>query len=152
MAQYASSLGSDCAFFIYNKPMMGRGRGEILTPYILDSLANYTIKLVHPPVFVSTADAYRGIVTRALYEQKYAGVAQEQIPQETLQFLDKRRLEELLQQPVGKWRDSVINDFETTVFAKYPLLAEYKKSLYEEGAIYAAMSGSGSTLFGIFEK
>ena len=152
MAQYASSLGSDCAFFIYNKPMMGRGRGEILTPYILDSLANYTIKLVHPPVFVSTADAYRGIVTRALYEQKYAGVAQEQIPQETLQFLDKRRLEELLQQPVGKWRDSVINDFETTVFSKYPLLAEYKKSLYEEGAIYAAMSGSGSTLFGIFEK
>lgn len=152
MAQYASSLGSDCAFFIYNKPMMGRGRGEILTPYTLDSLANYTIKLVHPPVFVSTADAYRGIVTRALYEQKYAGVAQEQIPQETLQFLDKRRLEELLQQPVGKWRDSVINDFETTVFAKYPLLAEYKKSLYEEGAIYAAMSGSGSTLFGIFEK
>ena len=152
MAQYASSLGSDCAFFIYNKPMMGRGRGEILTPYILDSLANYTIKLVHPPVFVSTADAYRGIVTRALYEQKYAGVAQEQIPQETLPFLDNRRLEELLQQPVGKWRDSVINDFETTVFAKYPLLAEYKKSLYEEGAIYAAMSGSGSTLFGIFEK
>lgn len=152
MAQYASSLGSDCAFFIYNKPMMGRGRGEILTPYTLDSLANYTIKLVHPPVFVSTADAYRGIVTRALYEQKYAGAAQEQIPQETLPFLDNRRLEELLQQPVGKWRDSVINDFETTVFAKYQLLAEYKKSLYEEGAIYAAMSGSGSTLFGIFEK
>lgn len=152
MAQYASSLGSDCAFFIYNKPMMGRGRGEILTPYTLDSLANYTIKLVHPPVFVSTADAYRGIVTRALYEQKYAGVAHGQIPQEKLPFLDNRRLEELLQQPVGKWRDSVINDFETTVFAKYPLLAEYKKSLYEEGAIYAAMSGSGSTLFGIFEK
>ncbi|MBR5856614.1 MAG: 4-(cytidine 5'-diphospho)-2-C-methyl-D-erythritol kinase [Bacteroidales bacterium] len=137
MAQYASRLGSDCAFFIYNEPMMGRGRGEILTPFALDSLADYTIKLVHPPVYVSTADAYRGIVPRDL---------------QSLSMLDRRPLEELLQQPVGKWKESVVNDFETTVFAKYPLLAEYKKTLYDEGALYAAMSGSGSTLFGIFEK
>lgn len=134
MAQYASRLGSDCAFFIYNTPMMGRGRGEILTPFILDQLKGFTIKLVHPPVFVSTADAYRGIVPRNVNGQGGAS------------------LEELLQQPIGKWKDNVVNDFETTVFAKYPLLAEYKKALYEEGAIYAAMSGSGSTLFGIFER
>ena len=61
-------------------------------------------------------------------------------------------MEELLQQPVGKWRESVVNDFETTVFAKYPLLAEYKQALYDQGAIYAAMSGSGSTMFGIFGR
>ena len=150
MAQYASRLGSDCAFFIYNTPMMGRGRGEILTQFDLDVLKNYRIKLVHPPVYVSTADAYRGIVSRAVHEQKYAsGWA---VPSEALPFLDKRSLEELLQQPVGKWKESVVNDFETTVFAKYPVLAEHKKALYDEGAIYAAMSGSGSTMFGIFER
>ena len=150
MAQYASRLGSDCAFFIYNTPMMGHGRGEILTQFDLDVLKNYRIKLVHPPVYVSTADAYRGIVSRAVYEQKYAsGWA---VPSEALPFLDKRSLEELLQQPVGKWKESVVNDFETTVFAKYPVLAEHKKALYDEGAIYAAMSGSGSTMFGIFER
>lgn len=136
MAQYASVLGSDCAFFIYNTPMMGHGRGEILTPFALDSLVDYTIKLVHPPVFVSTADAYRGIVPRNIMQPR----------------LDERALEELLRQPVGKWKESVVNDFETTVFAKYPILEQYKKSLYEEGAIYASMSGSGSTMFGIFEK
>lgn len=150
MAQYASRLGSDCAFFIYNTPMMGRGRGEILTQFDLDVLKNYRIKLVHPPVYVSTADAYRGIVSRAVYEQKYVdGLA---VPAEAVPFLDKRSLEELLQQPVGKWKESVVNDFETTVFAKYPVLAEHKKALYDEGAIYAAMSGSGSTMFGIFER
>lgn len=152
MAQYASSLGSDCAFFIYNTPMMGQGRGEILTPFDLDALKNYRIKLVHPPVYVSTADAYRGIVPRAVYEQKYAGADGLALPADVAPFLDRRSLEELLQQPVGKWKESVVNDFETTVFAKYPLLAEYKKALYEEGAIYAAMSGSGSTMFGIFES
>lgn len=136
MAQYASVLGSDCAFFIYNTPMMGHGRGEILTPFALDSLADYTIKLVHPPVFVSTADAYRGIVPRNILQPR----------------LDERALEELLRQPVGKWKESVVNDFETTVFAKYPILEQYKRSLYEEGAVYASMSGSGSTMFGIFEK
>lgn len=151
MAQYASRLGSDCAFFIYNAPMIGRGRGEILTPYSLDLQEDYSIKLVHPPVYVSTADAYRGIVPRALYEQRFAEASYEPAP-EILPFLDKRPLEQLLQQPVGKWRECVVNDFESTVFAKYPLLAEYKKALYEEGAIYAAMSGSGSTMFGIFEK
>lgn len=140
MAQYASRLGSDCAFFIYNTPMMGEGRGEVLTPYSLDALSDYEIKLVHPPVFVSTADAYRGIVSR---DKMSAAFGAE---------LDNRSLYELLKQPVGEWKESVVNDFEATVFAKYPVLAEYKKALYEEGAIYAAMSGSGSTMFGIFRK
>ncbi len=163
MAQYASRLGSDCAFFIYNTPMMGRGRGEILTPYALDSLADYTIKLVHPPVFVSTADAYRGIVPRNILEHEHMASARESVlpddagscralPQPGQALLDKRPLEELLQQPVGKWRESVVNDFEATVFAKYPVLAECKQALYDQGAIYAAMSGSGSTMFGIFGR
>lgn len=145
MAQYASLLGSDCAFFIYNTPMLGEGRGEILSQIeaagLEDLEQNYTIELVHPPYFVSTAQAYGGIVPRN--RQREAGIAHpdNDIP-----------LTELLQHPVSEWKDLVFNDFEQTVFAKMPQLASYKEQLYREGAVYAAMSGSGSTMFGIFKK
>ena len=128
LASYAARLGSDCAFFVYNTPMFGTGRGEILEPYSLD-LKGYRIEVVVPgDIAVSTADAYRGIV-----------------PSES-----GTPLREILRQPVTSWKDSLENDFEKTVFAKYPALASVKAELYEKGAVYAAMSGSGSACFGIF--
>ena len=128
LASYAARLGSDCAFFVYNTPMFGTGRGEILEPYALD-LTGYRIEVVVPRgIAVSTADAYRGIV-----------------PCES-----GTPLKEILRQPVTSWKDSLENDFEKTVFAKYPALASVKAELYEKGAVYAAMSGSGSACFGIF--
>ena len=145
MAQYASILGSDCPFFIYNSPMLGQGRGEILTEIeakgLEDLRDNYTIELVHPPYFVSTAQAYGGIVPRN--RQREAGIEHpdKDIP-----------LTELLQHPVEEWKNLVYNDFEETVFTKVPQLASYKEQLYKKGAVYAAMSGSGSTMFGIFRK
>ncbi len=130
LAAYAARLGSDCAFFVYNTPMFGTGRGEILEPFPLD-LKGYRLEVVVPEgIAVSTADAYRGIVP-----------AEPEVP-----------LRSILQQPVGSWKESLENDFEKTVFAKYPALATVKAQLYEKGAVYAAMSGSGSACFGIFPE
>ncbi len=139
LAAYAATLGSDCAFFIYNRPMIGTGRGEILEPAEIFPLDGYEIKLVYPPYFVSTAAAYGGIVPRnkrALNGEKF----------------DPTPLVEMLRKPVDTWKDCVVNDFETTVFAKIPELAPYKDELYSQGAVYASMSGSGSAFFGIFKK
>jgi 4-diphosphocytidyl-2-C-methyl-D-erythritol kinase len=130
LAAYAARLGSDCAFFIYNRPMFGSGRGEILEPVNLD-LSAYEFKVYIPEgVSVSTADAYRGIV-----------------PQ-----LPEKPLREVLSQPVETWKAELKNDFEQTVFAKYPSLAPVKEMLYNQGAVYAAMSGSGSAFFQIKKK
>lgn len=139
LARYASLLGSDCPFFIYNVPMLGTGRGEILTPCSVDRLKNYTVKLVYPPCFVSTADAYGGIIPRNV--RVAGGEALENTP-----------LPELLSLPVEDWKGRVENDFEKTVFAGYPGLEEYKMRLYEQGAVYASMSGSGSAMFGLFKN
>lgn len=130
LAGYASELGSDCAFFIYNRPMMGEGRGEILTPFDID-LSSFEIRVEIPEgVSVSTREAYGGILP--------------QIPE--LPLRDALRL------PVEQWKDTVRNDFETTVFRSHPEIAELKQSFYDAGAVYAAMSGSGSSVFGIFRK
>lgn len=140
LAAYAARLGSDCAFFIYNRPMIGEGRGEILTPYPLEGLdygqdgassSEYELQVLTPEgVAVSTADAYRGIRPH----------------------LPEVPLREALAKPVAQWQEVLSNDFEETVFAKYPELAAIKKSLYDSGADYASMSGSGSALFGIYRK
>lgn len=147
MVQYASELGSDCAFFIYNRSLLGQGRGERLSEIDsarLDELKrDYRIELVHPPYFVSTAQAYGGIVPR---DKK---LENGMIP---LDGNYNKPLAELLQLPVEEWKNCIVNDFEETVFAKIPQLAEYKELLYKRGAVYAAMSGSGSTMFGIFRK
>jgi 4-diphosphocytidyl-2-C-methyl-D-erythritol kinase len=130
LAALAARLGSDCAFFIYNRPMLGSGRGEILEPFDID-LSGYRVEVTVPEdIAVSTADAYRGI-----------------LPQER-----EEPLREILARPVEEWKGLLVNDFETTVFAKYPRLAEIKQSLYDAGAVYAAMSGSGSALFAIYRK
>lgn len=129
LAGYAARLGSDCAFFIYNRPMIGEGRGEILTEYSLD-LEGLDLQVLTPEgVAVSTADAYRGIR-----------------PSEP-----EVSLREALLRPVDQWKDCLVNDFEVTVFDKYPELAAIKKSLYDSGAVYASMSGSGSALFALYK-
>ena len=136
LAAYAAELGSDCAFFIYNRPMRGQGRGEILTPYDLPLLypgqgekAPYTIQVITPAgISVSTKDAYGGIRPH----------------------MPELPLTEVLERPVEEWNGLLVNDFEETVFEKYPELAAIKLSLYESGAVYASMSGSGSALFAIY--
>lgn len=137
--EYASMLGSDCPFFIYNKPMLGTGRGEILSEVEITDLSDYRIELVYPPYFVSTADAYRGIVPRNVRElngEKFKG----------------KSLAQMLKEPVESWKDNVTNDFEITVFNKIPELVKYKEDLYKRGAVYASMSGSGSAMFGVFKR
>lgn len=137
LASYAAKLGSDCPFFVYNKPMFGEGRGEILTPFqapwiddLFGDKARYTIETRTFPIHVSTAEAYRGI--RPSFEG--------------------RGLRDLLNNPIEEWRGIILNDFEESVFSKYPQLAEEKQKLYDQGAIFALMSGSGSSIFGIFPK
>lgn len=130
LAAYAARLGSDCAFFVYNRPMFGRGRGEVLEPFSID-LGQYRLEVVVPEgISVSTAQAYRGIAPR--------------IPEKPLQ--------DVLRQDISTWKTDLKNDFEQTVFAAHPALAQVKAALYESGALYAAMSGSGSACFGIFPK
>lgn len=130
MASYASRLGSDCAFFIYNRPMIGEGRGEILTEYNLD-LEGYDLQVLTPEgISVSTKDAYGGIKPH----------------------LPEVPLKEALSRPVEEWEGILVNDFEETVFVKYPELAAIKRSLYDSGAVYASMSGSGSALFALYKK
>lgn len=129
LAEYASRLGSDCAFFIYNRPMIGEGRGEILTEWPVD-ISGYDLQVLTPEgVSVSTKDAYSGIRPH----------------------LPEVPLRDALARPVEEWQGVLINDFEETVFAKYPELDAIKRSLYDCGAVYASMSGSGSALFALFK-
>lgn len=132
LAGYASRLGSDCAFFVYNRPMIGEGRGEILTEFA-DVLQDeqFEIQVVTPAgISVSTAEAYGGITPR----------------------LPEVPLRDALARPIEEWDGLLVNDFEITVFAKHPELAAIKRSLYDSGAVYASMSGSGSALFAIYRK
>lgn len=129
MVGYARQLGADCAFFIQNKPVFAQGIGDELEPVELD-LSKYTIALVMPPVHVSTAEAYRGVRPA----------------------LPGRSLKELIQLPVGEWKNYIKNDFEQSVFKNHPAIRGVKAALYEAGAIYASMSGSGASVFGLFEE
>lgn len=127
---YASRLGSDCPFFVYNRPMIGEGRGEVLSPFDLD-LSPYDIRVEVPAgVAVSTREAYAGIVPA----------------------LPALPLREALSRSVGQWKDVLVNDFEKSVFAAHPEIAVLKDRFYDEGAVYAAMSGSGSAVFALFKK
>jgi 4-diphosphocytidyl-2-C-methyl-D-erythritol kinase len=127
---YALQLGSDCPFFIEDKPMFGSGRGEVLHDVALD-LSGRFIALVKPNEHVSTAEAYAGV-----------------IPASPL-----ISIKEILEKtPFTQWRDHLKNDFEESVFKQHPVIGEIKQKLYQHGAVYASMSGSGSAVFGIFEK
>ena len=127
LMEYAARLGSDCAFFIENKPTLATGRGEILEPVDI-CLKGYHLLLVKPDIHVGTAEAYAGISP-----QKPA-----------------TSLADIVKQPVSEWKQHLINDFEATIFKRYPGIASIKKELYEMGAAYAAMSGSGSTVYALF--
>ena len=128
--RYALVLGSDCPFFVEDVPMIGEDRGEKLSPVKL-SLAGKFLAVIKPDVHVSTRDAFAGIVPKD--------------QQQDLRFI----LENI---SVSEWRTEVKNDFEISVFNKYPQIGVIKKQLYEAGALYASMSGSGSSVFGIFDK
>ena len=129
MEEYAAILGADCAFFIQNKPVFATGIGNIFEPIQL-SLKGYYLVLVKPDIFVSTKDAFAHI-----------------IPTQPTQSL-----KEIIRMPVETWRATMKNDFEDSVFQKFPEIAAIKDKLYDLGAVYASMSGSGSSVYGIFRE
>lgn len=127
MEQRVARLGADCAFFIQAKPAFATGIGDILTPTTV-SLKGMHLVLVKPDDFVSTKDAYSGIKPHR----------------------PAHDLRQALAAPIETWRDTVYNDFEAVVFPKFPRIAAIKQTLYDMGAVYASMSGSGSSVFGLF--
>ncbi len=129
LEEMAAELGSDCPFFIRNRPAVIRGRGEILSPFSFDP-GEFFILLLYPGFPVSTSEAYAGV--------RISGEGSDLI--------------KILEQNPATWKDKLKNDFESTVFEKYPVLRELREALYEHGAIYASMSGSGSSLYGLFRE
>lgn len=129
LIDYAAQLGSDCPFFIINKPAFAESRGEILETISLD-LSIYKFVVVNPGIHISTAKAFSRITPA----------------------LPAKSPKEIIQQPIETWKDDLINDFEKPVFHEYPEIETIKNNLYDSGALYAAMSGSGSTVYSIFRK
>jgi 4-diphosphocytidyl-2-C-methyl-D-erythritol kinase len=128
LEEYAAQLGSDCPFFIENTPKIAKGRGEILEPINLSLKGNYLV-LVNPGIHVGTKEAYAGVKPSP----------------------PKVRLEDILADQ-GRWKDELVNDFEPNIFKNYPEIAAIKEKMYNTGAYYAAMSGSGSSVFGLFDE
>ncbi len=129
LREMAAALGSDCAFFIDNIPALATGRGEHLTP-VEQKLKGFYIAILKPDISISTPWAYSKV-----------------IPKNPLAPLTK-----FYSFPVQQWKNVIFNDFEEPVFKEFPVIAEMKQYLYKSGAVYAAMSGSGSAVYGIFEK
>jgi 4-diphosphocytidyl-2-C-methyl-D-erythritol kinase len=127
LERYAAQLGADCAFFIQNQPTFATGIGDVFTPINL-SLKGYQIIIVKPNVFVSTKEAFAHIQPKRPAES---------IPN-------------ILQSPINEWRHHLVNDFEASIFPQHPEIEALKCQLYDNGAVYASMSGSGSSVFGIF--
>ncbi len=125
--EYATKLGSDCAFFVENTPKIARGRGEILESIELDLTGKYLV-LVNPGIHIGTKEAYSGVT-----------------PAEPNVDLSEVILDQ------NRWRDELINDFEKSIFSSHPEISSIKEKLYEHGAFYSAMSGSGSSVFALFE-
>lgn len=132
MERYAAKLGADCAFFITADPSYAEGIGDVLMPADVPGagLGGYYLAVVKPSVAVSTRDAYAAIVPKT----------------------PAKCCRDIVRQPIETWKDELVNDFEAPIFAMHPELAAIKQSLYDAGAVYAAMSGSGSALFGIFRE
>jgi 4-diphosphocytidyl-2-C-methyl-D-erythritol kinase len=128
LAKLAGQLGSDCPFFLQKDPMMMEGRGDILSSLDV-SLKPLYLLILFPEIHISTAGAYAAVSPG----------------------MPDLHLRELVRAPLNQWKDQVLNDFEACVFARHPLLASIKLALYEAGAVYASMSGSGSSMYGIFE-
>lgn len=132
MERYAAKLGADCAFFITADPSYAEGIGDVLMPVDVPGagLGGYYLAVVKPSVAVSTRDAYAAIVPKT----------------------PAKCCRDIVRQPIETWKDELVNDFEAPIFAMHPELAAIKQNLYDAGAVYAAMSGSGSALFGIFRE
>lgn len=130
MERYASRLGSDCAFFITTEPSFGTGRGEVLEPANIaeQNLQGYYIAIVKPAIAVSTREAFKQIICRQ----------------------PEHCCRDIVRQPVETWKTVLTNDFEEPAFKQHPELADIKQRLYDLGAVYAQMSGSGSAFFGLF--
>lgn len=129
MEDYARTLGADCAFFIRNEPVFADGRGDRFSPVSIDLSGRFMV-LVKPPVHVSTADAFAGLKPA--------------IPETSVK--------DLMQLPVEEWKNRLINDFERPIFSKYPEVGRIKQYLYHAGATFALMTGSGSSVFAIFDQ
>lgn len=128
LEEYAVRLGADCAFFIQDKPTYAEGVGNIFSPVTL-SLAGYQLWLVKPDIFVSTRDAFSRIIPRR----------------------PEVSVKEAVRHPVEEWRECLHNDFEKSVFVLFPRIAEIKEEFYRLGALYASMSGSGSSVYALFK-
>ena len=126
----ALQLGSDCPFFIINKPCIATGRGEFMETIDLSQLRGYILAIVHPGIHISTAWAFSQVTP------------------------DKNghTVRDAISQPVKSWKEILTNDFEAAVFKAHPTIAGIRQALYDKGAIYASMSGSGSAVFGLFEE
>jgi 4-diphosphocytidyl-2-C-methyl-D-erythritol kinase len=129
LCEYASILGSDCPFFIMNRPLLGTGRGNIFRE-IRVLPENIEVFIVHPGIHVSTAEAYAGIKPA--------------IPPVSL--------ENLINLPIEEWKHRIKNDFEESIFKKHPVIGTIRQKLYDIGAVYASMSGSGSAVYGLFRE
>ncbi len=129
MHHYARQLGSDCSFFVTNKPSYASGKGDVLESININ-LSEYYVALIYPNIHINTTEAYRGI-----------------IPKKSVRSLE----DDILKLPISSWKKYIHNDFEESIFPKYPVLKSIKEKLYSKGALYASMSGSGSALFGIFK-
>jgi 4-diphosphocytidyl-2-C-methyl-D-erythritol kinase len=125
----AAGLGSDCPFFIDCEPALASGKGEILTP-VGSVLNGFYIVLLNPGIVIGTKEAY----------------------DDCLPAVPDTSLTELIRKPVGEWKEYIINDFEKPIFRKHPPIEMIKEALYDSGAVYSSMSGSGSTVYGIFDK
>jgi 4-diphosphocytidyl-2-C-methyl-D-erythritol kinase len=130
LTEMARKLGSDCAFFIENTPVFAKGKGDEFESVNLD-LSQYHILVVYPGIHSNTKEAYEGI-----------------IPEQPL-----RSVKDIVsKEPIEKWKTLLVNDFEKSIFKKYPEIEKLKNTLYQNGAIYASLSGSGSAVFGIFKE
>ncbi|MDR0412841.1 MAG: 4-(cytidine 5'-diphospho)-2-C-methyl-D-erythritol kinase [Dysgonamonadaceae bacterium] len=129
LERYASRLGADCPFFIRNQPVFAEGTGNVFTPVAV-ALRGYCLVVVKPDIHVSTQEAYAGVTPR----QPVVSIR------------------EIIRQPVSRWKDRLANDFEESVLARHPEIGAIKQRMYDRGAVYASMSGSGSSVFGLFEE
>ncbi len=129
LINYALQLGSDCPFFISNQPCFAEGRGEKLQPIRLE-LSNYQFIIINPGIHVNTGWAFSQIQPKQ----------------------PSKSINSIIQQPIETWKDELVNDFEEPVFKAHPQIKSIKENLYSQGAVYASMTGSGSTVFGIFKK
>lgn len=128
LIDYARQLGSDCAFFVHNKPVYAYERGDAFKPISLD-LSDYRVEITYPNIHVSTQEAYQGVTPEP-----------------------SKLLELHINAPIDEWKNGIVNDFEAQLSLKYPAIAKAKLQFYNDGAVYASMTGSGSAVYGIFRK